>query len=81
MAAGEKSLWDLYKDWTGLPADTELPTTLDARRGGPLARCQGCGGTWFVAAISFHSDGTPNSVLPPQRCLGCGQHRKTTGPS
>lgn len=77
------SLWELYKQWQGLDPDLELPTVLDAHRktSDGLTHCTTCGGVWFVGTIAFDSDGTPEQVLTPQRCLGCGEQRKTRWPN
>lgn len=80
----ETSLWDLYKEWSDLPPDTELPTSLDAKRAQKhddgLSHCGTCGGEWFVGTIQFDTDGTPRQVLTPQRCLGCGAARQANWP-
>lgn len=80
----EKSLWDLYLEWQDLPADTPMPTSLDAHRAAKaddgLAHCGKCGGHWFVGTITFASDGRPLQVLPPQRCIGCGHQRPAEWP-
>lgn len=77
--AGE-SLWDLHKEFAGLPADTELPTVLDAHRAHTdgLAHCQRCGGVHFTATVILSADGAPASMLTPQTCIGCGALRQAT---
>lgn len=77
--AGE-SLWDLHKKWEGIDPAVELPTTLDAHRDHQdgLTHCEACGGENFTAVVTFHADGSPQRILTPQTCIGCGELRKAT---
>lgn len=83
--ASGPSLWDLEKQWRGWPADMPMPTSLAARRAQKvddgLTHCSTCGGVSFTGAIVFRTDGQPAQILSPQRCIGCGELRKTNWPS
>lgn len=80
----EPSLWDMEKAWRGLPADTELPTSIVARRVSKqddgVTHCRRCGGVAYTGTIVFLSSGAPAHVMAPQKCVGCGELRQANWP-
>lgn len=80
----DNSLWAQYLAANGLPADTPMPTSLDARRAKArpdgLAHCARCGGTLFTGTIAMDERGMPVAVLKPQKCVGCGAFHQTQWP-
>lgn len=77
-AAGDEfpSLWRQYLQQEGLPLDTPMPASLEAKRAEKqpdgVKHCRQCGGIYFTGTMVLTEDGAPVWVMKPQRCVGCG---------